>query len=329
MKVSVIIITYNHEKYLRNTLESAINQKVNFEYEIIISDDASTDTTPAIINEFHERYPNLIVPLLHNKNLGGFGKNNTLAALAVTKGTYIAALDGDDYWTDSEKLQTQVDYLENNPSFSACFHNAKIKYEDDLEVVEEFVNDENQKMVVSKADLIDEDEVWFIATSAFMFKNGILKNYPKWFHESKSGDIPRYVLLAKAGDIGYINKVMSVYRKNRMGMSFTDSKFNANYIRNRISMFKAIDKEYNFEFHQKMRFTLAKYYLFLARCSDLELKFLLKPCYAIVSLYHSKPNTSAHLKEIISDEILPKSFLKIYANTKWFFQKKISTISKD
>ena len=129
-KVSVIVITYNHQNFLAQTLDSVLEQETNFDFEIIISDDCSTDQTPTIIRAYQAKYPNKIKALLHPKNLGGFGKNNTLAALEACSGQYIAALDGDDYWIDKNKLQTQADYLDQNPNFSGCFHNAEIRYND-------------------------------------------------------------------------------------------------------------------------------------------------------------------------------------------------------
>jgi glycosyltransferase involved in cell wall biosynthesis len=130
IKVSVIVHTYKHENYIRQTLDSIVNQQVNFEYEVIVGDDASPDSTPDIIREYQQKYPHLIKPLLHPVNLGGFGKNNTMATLAEAKGQYIAPMDGDDYWTSPHKLQKQVDFLDANPDFVACFHNALIHFED-------------------------------------------------------------------------------------------------------------------------------------------------------------------------------------------------------
>ncbi|MFN8356508.1 MAG: glycosyltransferase family 2 protein [Spirosomataceae bacterium] len=323
MKVSVIVITYNHQNFLRKTLDSAVNQDVDFEYEIIVSDDCSTDGTQDIIREYQERYPHRIIPLLHSKNLGGFGKNNTLAALAACKGQYIAALDGDDYWTSPEKLQKQVDFLEANPTFSGCFHNAEIIYDNNL-LPPTLVNPSDQKTVITDEDMVGEDEVWFIATSAFMFRNGILTHYPKWFYESKSGDIPRYVLLCKWGPIGYLPDVMSVYRKNPVGLSFTDSKFDAPYIRNRLGMFNAIDREYDFRFHDKMRFALAKYYLFLAGCKGVKERWWERSFYALKSLRLSAPNETEYRKKILLNYVIPVWVLEMYSKIKWRIERILS-----
>ena len=315
IKVSVIVHTYNHEKYIRQTLDSILNQQVNFDYEVVVGDDASLDLTPQIIQDYQSRFPKIIKPLLHPKNLGGYGKNNTLATLAVCQGQYIAAMDGDDYWTNPLKLQKQVDFLDNNSDFVACFHNALIHFEDGS-APDEYVNNENQRVVTTIEDLVGEDEIWYMATSAVMFRNGIIKEYPQWFHESKSGDIPRYILLGKYGKFFYINELMSVYRKNNGGMSFTDGKQDAEFLYNRIGMYKGIDEELNYKYHQTINKNTARYYLMLANSIQHGDNWLKSCLFAMKSLYLSRPNSKEHLKNVMQDFILPKNFMKFYANTK-------------
>lgn len=320
IKVSVIVHTYNHENFIRQTLDSILNQQVNFEYEVIIGDDASPDATPQIIQEYQSKYPDLIKPLLHAKNLGGYGKNNTLATLAICKGQYIAAMDGDDYWTNPLKLQKQVDFLDDNPDFVACFHNALIHFEDGS-APDMYVNDESQRVITTIEDLVGEDEVWYMATSAVMFRNGIMKEYPQWFHESKSGDIPRYILLGKHGKFFYINELMSVYRKNNGGMSFTDGKQDADFLYNRIEMYRGIDRELDYKFHQTINKNIARYYLMLANSIQHGNNFIKSRYFAVKSLLLSSPNSPEHLKKVMQDFIIPQGLMKSYANTKWRLEK--------
>lgn len=320
IKVSVIVHTYNHEKFIRQTLDSILNQEVNFQYEVIVGDDASTDSTPQIIQEYQAKFPDIIKPLLHPKNLGGFGKNNTLATLTVCQGQYIAAMDGDDYWTNPLKLQKQVDFLDNNPDFVACFHNALIHFEDGS-APDMYVNYESQRQVTTIEDLVGEDEIWYMATSSVMFRNGIMKEYPKWFHESKSGDIPRYILLGKHGKFFYINELMSVYRKNNGGMSFTDGKQDAEFLFNRIGMYKGIDAELDYKFHKTINKNIARYYLMLANSLQHGDNFIKSRYFALKSLFLSSPNSSEQIKKVMQDFIIPKGFMKSYANTKWQIEK--------
>ena len=118
--VSIIILSYNHERYIRQTIESVLMQKVNFFYEILVGDDASSDATPQILKEYSQNYPGLFRIFLREKNLGA--TRNSYEMLSFAKGKYIANLDGDDLWTDENKLQIQVDFLENHPEYIACSH---------------------------------------------------------------------------------------------------------------------------------------------------------------------------------------------------------------
>lgn len=118
-KVSIVVATYNQEKYIRQTLESIVSQKANFEFEAIVGDDCSTDNNAQIIKEYAEKYPDIIVPILREKNLGMGG--NTLDLMMRATGEYIAFIEGDDYWIDEQKLQKQVDFLDAHPDYCACF----------------------------------------------------------------------------------------------------------------------------------------------------------------------------------------------------------------
>ena len=315
IKVSVIVHTYNHEKYIRQTLDSILNQQVNFEFEVIVGDDASPDSTPKIIQEYQHKFPDIIKPLLHPKNLGGYGKGNTLATLAVCKGQYIAAMDGDDYWTNPLKLQKQADFLDNNSDFVSCFHNAIIHFEDGSHP-DTYVNDASQRVITTIKDLVGEDEIWYMATSAVMFRNGVIKEYPKWFHDSKSGDIPRYILLGKHGKFFYIDELMSVYRKNGAGMSFTDGKQDAEFLFNRIGMYQGIDQELAYKYHKTINKNIARYYLMLANSIQHGNDFFKSRYFALKSLRLSTPNSDEHFKNVIQKYIVPYNFMKIYANIK-------------
>jgi glycosyltransferase involved in cell wall biosynthesis len=116
MKLSVAMITYNHERFITQALESVLAQRVNFDYEIVVGEDCSTDDTRAIVMYFHRRYPGRIVPLLREKNIGG--ARNIELTLAACRGQYVAMLEGDDYWTCEDKLQRQVDFLDANPDYA-------------------------------------------------------------------------------------------------------------------------------------------------------------------------------------------------------------------
>ena len=115
--VSTYCLAYNHEKFIRDALEGFVSQKTNFRYEVLVHDDASTDGTARIIREYEEKYPDIIKPIYQKENQ--YSKGIDIVGTIITprlKGTYIAICEGDDYWTDPEKLQRQVDILEAMPS---------------------------------------------------------------------------------------------------------------------------------------------------------------------------------------------------------------------
>ena len=130
--VTVCIQTYNHEEYIEQCLDSVISQKTDFEYEISIGEDESSDATRAICKNYAKQYPEKIRLFLHNrKNNIKAGDDSTRLFPSLfnyynTRGKFIAYCDGDDYWGDPQKLQKQVDFLESNPTYSMCFHRFNI-----------------------------------------------------------------------------------------------------------------------------------------------------------------------------------------------------------
>lgn len=121
--VSIVCITYNHEPYLRQTLDSFLMQKTSFAYEIILAEDCSTDGTRKICEEYAAKYPDIIHYIYRDHNVGY--NENEYEAMCAAKGKYIAYCEGDDYWTIPDKLQKQVDFLESHPEYSVCWHRCK------------------------------------------------------------------------------------------------------------------------------------------------------------------------------------------------------------
>jgi glycosyltransferase involved in cell wall biosynthesis len=309
IKVSVTILTYNQKNFIGKAIESALSQQTNFDFEILVGDDCSTDGAQEVIQAYQNRYPDKIKAVLHPKNLGQNGLFNTIETLKLAQGTYIAPMDGDDYWIDNQKLQRQVDFMEAHPDFSACFHNALITYEDGSPAHE--LNAPDQKTVVTVEDLVGEDEIWFMATSAVMFKNGLM-HYPDWFLKSTSGDIPRYVILAQKGPIGYVPGVMSVYRKNRGGASFKDHYRDARFLYNRIQMYEGINQELGHQYDELLRVNIARYYRMLLDARQYQKSYFRKAGLALKYLQLGKPSKEI-TKEITRDYVLPKWAVQVYS----------------
>ena len=123
IKVSVCVVTYNQEKYIAECLQSIVDQVVDFNIEIIVADDGSTDKTSQIIGDFSTRYSELIVPILHNENIGV--EKNYRSAHDLARGEYVAHCDGDDVWLPG-KLAYQIDLLDRNPQASQCWTCARL-----------------------------------------------------------------------------------------------------------------------------------------------------------------------------------------------------------
>ena len=125
--VNIVMVTYNHRNYIEQAIESALMQKASFKYKLIIGEDFSTDGTREIVKRYADKYPDKIIPIFQQKNIGG--RLNFIEVINKSTAKYIAILEGDDYWTDKYKLQKQVNFLENNFDCSCCFHAAKRVYE--------------------------------------------------------------------------------------------------------------------------------------------------------------------------------------------------------
>lgn len=208
VKVSVCMITYNHERFVRQAIENVLTQEVDFEYELVIGEDCSTDGTRQIVVEYARKHPERIRPLLHDHNLGLMGKGNFLAVYKACSGQYVAMCEGDDYWTDPHKLQKQVDFLEAHPECSMCFHNVEVIYEDQSQAPRNYCPS-GQKQISGLEDILKWN---FIPTCSAMYRQRIARELPDWFYLVRMGDWPLNLLYAEHGKLGYINQVMGVYR---------------------------------------------------------------------------------------------------------------------
>ena len=224
--VSVCIITYNHEHFIRQCLESVINQNINFDYEIVIGEDKSKDNTLSICEEYSQRYPELIKIIKRDKNLGITG--NWIDTFKNSNGKYVAICEGDDYWIDPLKLQKQVDFLESNPEYSMSCHNAEIIYE----------NSDKKPIIFSKYSISYDIsmqtivEKWVIPTASMVFRREHVVNLPEWFNKIYSGDFSLALLLRHSGKIRFFNDIMSVYR-----IDFSGSSASATYGKRGIFVF--------------------------------------------------------------------------------------------
>ncbi len=212
MKVSVKTITYNHEKYIAQAIESVMMQHVTFDYELVIGEDCSTDNTRNIVLAYRDRYPDKIRVLLADTNLGAL--NNSERTEAACRGEYVAYLEGDDFWTSSDKLQKQVDFLDNHPECSICFHNVNVLSDSQGQIIRQYCGTD-QKEFTALEDILVAN---YIPTCSVMFRNRFIQKLPDWFAKLPMTDWPTHVMNAQHGNIGYINEVMATYRVHDGGV---------------------------------------------------------------------------------------------------------------
>ncbi|GHV21159.1 hypothetical protein FACS189494_06150 [Spirochaetia bacterium] len=221
--VTIACITYNQEKFIRDALESFVTQKAKFHFEVIIADDCSADSTPDIIREYEQKYPDIFKPIYRKENIGAI--ENFVDTLSCAHSKYVIINEGDDYFTDPQKLQKQVDFLETHPECSICFHPVQVIYEDEPSKIEIFPvpNQRFDKTYLTLDDLLKHN---FIQTNSCMYHwrftdEDISNVFPK---DILPGDWYLHLLHAQIGNIGFLDEVMSVYRKHSGGIWYDSYK---------------------------------------------------------------------------------------------------------
>jgi glycosyltransferase involved in cell wall biosynthesis len=211
IKVSVVVLTYNHERYIAQALDSVLAQRTTFAVEILVSEDCSTDGTRRVLREYERRPAAGIRLFLSEENIN---TNVVLSrALAAARGEYVAFLDGDDYWTSESKLQRQAEFLDDHPDCALCFHNAQQVFEGRSTPPRSYVP--SPWPIFSG---LDDILMWsFIPSCTPMIRRDALVPLPRWYDDAEYGDWPLYILAAQHGRLGYIDETWAVYRRHAQG----------------------------------------------------------------------------------------------------------------
>ena len=213
--VDICMISYNQKAFVTKAIQGVLNQTYR-DFHLIICDDASVDGTKEICEEFQYEYPDKISFYAGEKNVGMM--QNFLRCLTIATSKYIAICEGDDYWTDPEKLQRQIDMLEAQPEVVLSFHNADVINANGSETIRKF-NKCSERTYEGEEIL----KHWLIPTASVVFRNVLENPLPEFFLKSTHGDLSLFLFLSKFGSFGYIDRTMSIYRLN--AQSVTGSRF--------------------------------------------------------------------------------------------------------
>jgi glycosyltransferase involved in cell wall biosynthesis len=228
LRLTIVVLSYNHAPFIRQALESFIAQKTNFDYQIIIADDESTDGTVEIIREYEKRYKNLIIPIFREKNIGVLP--NYLDACSKAKTEYVAYCECDDFFTDPYKLQKQVDFLDAHKDCSICFHNVRMFYEDKLKKNRIVPKKKSRfhKTLLSIDDLLKDN---FVPSNSVVYRWRFVEEniYDFFPPDILPADYYMHLLHAQYGNIGFIDQVMSAYRVHSQGIWYSDDIVNEKY----------------------------------------------------------------------------------------------------
>jgi len=246
-KVSVAMITYNHERFIAQAIESVLMQETDFPVELIIGEDCSTDSTRRIVEEYARKYPNVIRAIIHERNVGM--SNNAVAAESACRGQYEACLEGDDYWIHPRKLQKQAQLMDANPHYSMCGTATKIiaRAADGTEKDAGLIRPISLK---PNYDLRDFLQGYPMHTSSVLIRRGMVA-FPQWMTEVINRDTCVFALHAEKGPAGFLDEVMSCYRLHCGGIWTGKSILTRNRCQ-RVT-YDALDTYFNGRYHRLLR----------------------------------------------------------------------------
>ena len=252
--ISVWVITYNHAGFIGKCLDSILSQVTEYPFEICLGEDESTDNTREICQLYAAKYPEVIRLFLRDRDdprragCAGAWQFNFLKTFKACKGKYIAMCDGDDYWSDSRKLQTQVNWLEQHPGYSGCFH--KIGQVD-----------ENNKIICQDVGYPLKRREFYSLDYLLRFSNFspmlsvVFRNHsgvaPDWIKQAPFGDMIIHAGNLRCGNYGFIDEVMGFYRIHSGGLASDKSRLHN--VRATIEVYRLIGENFNLENHPAFR----------------------------------------------------------------------------
>lgn len=261
IKVSVICCAYNQEKYIEDALKGFVSQKTNFNFEVLISDDASTDRTPDIIRKYEKEYPELIKPLYLTENQYSKGIYPGVFLMEKAQGQYFAICEGDDYWTSDHKLQRQYDALEQHPECDMSAHSAiRVRPYDRKPIG--MVEPMKEDGILTMEKVIDGGGD-FIATNSLFARRTIFDN-PASYTRKYALDYAYQMCGAARGGIVYLHETMSAYRRGAdnswtVKMMNSQTSVRIDYIDKMIKLLDMVNEDTEFKYQESVHHAQLKY----------------------------------------------------------------------
>lgn len=241
VKVTVVCITYNHEEFIAQALDSFLMQKTNFRYQIFVGEDCGPDKTADIVRDYAKRYPDMIVPFLREKNMGA--QRNLIDLCSHASSPYIAFCEGDDYWTDEYKLQKQFDFMEKNPELRVCYAKTEIIAPEDWFLRSYFKANSEGRLIFPDCEPMHKTPVAFqkadsfvnyfpAQTSTVFYRWNYQLKIPEWYYDGYIGDWPLFLMQLGEGLAGFIPDIVSVYRRDAVGV-YMSANMNEHFLKTR------------------------------------------------------------------------------------------------
>lgn len=263
--VSIICLTYNQEKFVRDCLDGFMAQKTDFPFEILIYDDASTDSTPDIIREYAEKHPDVFKPTFYTTNnySQGLGFVGLYTGIKEARGKYVAYCEGDDYWTDPFKLQKQVAFLDANHRFAICAHETSIKYNSGSYGLFRDLHKDSFVPLNKRTYTFDDALAGnLFHISSLMYRNqGI--SLPPWISRVSACDMVLFKMLAREGDIYVLPDIMSVYREHSDSLTNSSGEYSSviRFYELSIQVLRLMNRYWNREYQARFYPLISRYYV--------------------------------------------------------------------
>lgn len=315
--ISVLMLTYNHASYIREAVDSVLSQETSYPFEVIIADDASTDGTREIIQEYAQKDSRIVLSL---QKVNSKVYKNLIDACGYIRGKYLALCEGDDYWIDTYKLEKQVRFLEENPDFTVSTHKVLLKFEGNTENQEPqyiYKNCNSHEERIRQGIFYADEALanYYFQTGSLVLRWLFPKGFPEWIEKRMFFDHFMFMLHASEGKIKYFDEAMSVWRRHEGGYSWLQTKDKGVFFQkegaNWINLYKNIDEFFSYRYTWQIRERIL-----------LALRAMVENCFETQNysvLKNIIDENKAIFNGVQKDAVLVDAYRFIYPEEKTFF----------